>query len=303
MKFVPVQQSRAAVMHPGLAYLFFPLVALTLLLFAWPDPADAKRMGGGNSFGSKPAYNSGYTKPAPPAKDSPSVAQQSAASAPSRFGGLGGMVGGMLMGGLLGSMLFGGGGFAGPGMLDILLLAAGGYLLFRFVKSRRAATANAAPYSYAGNEEAQPAPSHGGWGQHRFEPQAPQAHVLPQGLDEQEFLAGAKALYTRMQASWDRRDMDDIRQFSSPEVAAEIARQANLDPVQGRTEILMIEARILEARTSGAETVISVLFDAMLREDGGSAPAEQVREVWHICRDENASRPQWVLEGIQQMTL
>ncbi|MBU4526771.1 MAG: hypothetical protein KUA37_19550 [Desulfomicrobium sp.] len=68
MKNVPAPLSCAAAAHPGLAYLFFPLIVLTLLLFAWPDLADAKRMGGGGSFGSKPSYNSGYNKQAPPAK-------------------------------------------------------------------------------------------------------------------------------------------------------------------------------------------------------------------------------------------
>lgn len=297
MKTFPVPRSYAAAAHQGLAYLFLPLIALTLLLFAWPDLADAKRMGGGGSFGSKPSYS----KPASPAKDSPAMARQAAPNTPSRFGGLGGMFGGLLMGGLLGSMLFGGGGFAGPGMLDILLLAVGGFLLFKFVKSRRAATANSGPYAYAGNEEVQNKTSFGGWGQQGFEPQATQGPVMPKGLDEQEFLSGAKALYTRMQASWDRRDLDDIRQFTSPEVHVEIARQAALDPASGRTEILMVEARVLEARTIGTETVISVLFDAMLREDDANAPAEQVREVWHIRRDESATSPQWTLEGIQQL--
>ena len=300
MKNVPVSRPCAAAVHRTSAYLFLPLIALTLLLFAWPDLADAKRMGGGGSFGSKPSYNSGYNKPAGPAKDSPTMAQQAAPNSPSRFGGLGGMFGGLLMGGLIGSMLFGGAGFAGPGMLDMLLLAMGGFLLFKFLKSRRAATANSAPYAYAGHEQTRSAASHGGWGA-RLEPHAPQSPVLPHGLDEQEFLAGAKALYTRLQASWDRRDVADIRQFTSPEVYEEIARQATLDPTPGRTEILMVEARVLEANASGTETVVSVLFDAMLREDDANAPAGQVREVWHIRRDESAPSPQWTLEGIQQL--
>ena len=70
---------------------------------------------------------------------------------------------------------------------------------------------------------------------------------------------------------------------------------------RGRTEVLMLEARVLEARNSGRETVISVLFDAMLRENGADAPAEQVREVWHIRRDEGDPAAQWTLEGIQQL--
>lgn len=302
MKTDSLSPSCAAVAHTRTAYLFFPLIALAFLLFTWPDLADAKRMGGGGSFGSKPSYSSGYNKQASPSKDSPTMAKQAAPNSPSRFGGLGGMFGGLLMGGLIGSMLFGGG-FAGPGMLDMLLLAMGGFLLFKFLKSRRAATANSAPYAYAGHEEARNPGSHGGWGQQRFEAQAPPRPVMPHGLDEQEFLAGAKALYTRLQASWDRRDIDDIHQFTSPEVYGEIARQAALDPAPRRTEILMVEARVLEARNAGTETVISVLFDAMLREDGEGSPAEQVREVWHIRRDESDQSPQWTLEGIQQLTV
>jgi len=47
--------------------------------------------------------------------------------------------------------------------------------------------------------------------------------------------------------------------------------------------------------------VISVLFDALLREDGPDAPSEQVREMWHIRRDESSEAAQWTLEGIQQL--
>lgn len=290
-----VSSSAAALPFP-LAYLFLPLIALTLC-FAWPDIADARRMGGGGSFGSKPSYSKSYTKPA---QTSPGMTKPAAPAAPSRFGGLGGMFGGLLMGGLIGSMLFGGG-FAGPGMLDLLLLAAGGFLLFKFIRSRRLATANSAPYAYQGSgTERTAAAAGGGWGQ-RLEPQAQHAPVLPKDIDEQEFLAGAKALYVRLQGSWDRRDIDDIRQFTSPEVHAEIARQATDDPSPSRTEILMVDARILEARTEGPETVISVLFDALLREDGPGAPSEQIREVWHIRRDESSAAAQWTLEGIQQL--
>ncbi len=74
MKNVPAPLSCAAAAHPELAYLFFPLIALTFLLFAWSDLADAKRIGEGGSFGSKPSYNSGYNKPTPSAKDSPAMA-------------------------------------------------------------------------------------------------------------------------------------------------------------------------------------------------------------------------------------
>ena len=93
MKNVPAPRSCAAAAHPASAHLFFPLIALALLLFAWPDPAAAKRVVEEGSFGSKISYNSDCNKPAP----APAMTQQTAPNAPSRFGGLGGMFGGRPM--------------------------------------------------------------------------------------------------------------------------------------------------------------------------------------------------------------
>ncbi len=308
-------------------WLCAPLVALALLLMSI-DLAEAKRIGGGSSFGSKDSYSKSYDKPTPPNKNMTTERQaapnQQAAPGGfmSKFGGIGGMLGGLLIGGMLGSLLFGGVG-GGFGILEILLLGVAGFMLFRFIRSRRAAQAGqagqatrmehtaplggdrlayAAPtgnYAPGGNDD--------GWASVRSTPGGAggladiAAPVLPDGVDESEFLAGAKALYARLQASWDRRDLDDIRGFTSPEVFAEISRQAKEDTSPGKTDILMVEARIVEAGTQGTQTVVSVLYDVLLREDQTDSRSMQVREVWHIRRDESVSNPQWILEGIQQL--
>jgi len=310
-------------------WLFLPLLALAVLLAA--APADAKRFGSGKSFGGKDSYSQSYSKPAPPAKDAGAARQQAGPNpqgAPaqggfmSKFGGIGGMLGGLLLGGMLGSLLFGGMG-GGVGILEIILLCLAGYMVFRVIRSRRAAnaaqsagvergaSAGADGFAYAGaGAHAGHAPSEpvgDGWGALRSAQSgmggeaAHAAPVLPAGMDEAEFLSGAKALYARMQASWDRRDLDDIRSFTSPEVHAEIVRQAREDSAPGRTDIIMVEARVLEASAEGSRTVISVLFDVLLRENPADDRSSQVREVWHFGRDEAAVRPEWVLEGIQQL--
>ncbi len=293
------------------------LLALALLL-AVADPAEAKRLGGGKSFGSKPSYSKTYDAPpqkSAPGKEQAQPAQQNSAArdqqgnpAPggpgSRFGGFGGMVGGLLMGGLLGSLLFGGAG-GGFGLLELLLVVLGGVMLLRFLRSRQTAQAQRPAYAPAGPAASSSGP--GGWDALRSAPSGqgsaaePASPVLPAGVDQAEFLAGAKALYSRLQASWDRRDLDDIRGFTSPEVFAEIARQAEEDPAPGSTEVLLVEARVLEADSHGSRTVITLLFDALLREDQAGALPAQVREVWRISRNESDPRPQWVLEGIQQL--
>jgi predicted lipid-binding transport protein (Tim44 family) len=271
------------------------ILSLGLILLTMPDLADAKRLGGGGSFGSKPSYSKNFQKPAAPAASS---AQQAAPGA-SPMGGrgmFGGMLGGMLMGGLLGSLFFGGA-FSGIGMMDILLIGGGLFLLMRFLRSRQPATQTA-----EGPARTQDM-NRGAWKNLRTAVQhtSSTAPNYPAGFDAQDFLQGAKAAYTRLQAAWDARDLDDLRQFTSQEVFAEIQSQAAANPSPGKTEILLLEASLLEVKALGNQTIATVLFDTMLREDSASAPAEQVREAWHFSRYETGGGSHWVVEGIQQL--
>jgi predicted lipid-binding transport protein (Tim44 family) len=124
---------------------------------------------------------------------------------------------------------------------------------------------------------------------------------IPPGFDQKEFMRGAKAIYTRLQTSWDKRDLDDIQQFTSPEVWDEIRRQAEEDPRPGKTEIVMVNAKLLEVKAQGSETVASVMYDVLMRETRDETMAKEVREVWHFRSDEKVPGSFWVLEGIQQI--
>jgi len=114
-------------------------------------------------------------------------------------------------------------------------------------------------------------------------------------------MKGAKAVYARLQDSWDRRDMEDIREFTSPEVWEEIKRQAEEAPHASRTEILLVDARLLEVSKTDGETVASVFFDVLMRETPEQAEPNQAREVWHFSLDEKTAGASWILEGIQQV--
>ena len=222
---------------------------------------------------------------------------------PSPMGRWGGMLGGMLMGGLIGSLLFGGGNaWGGPGLMDLVLIGGGLFLLFRFLRARRMATDSPAA---GGPMSFDRGPSQG-WGTSGYDPAAQattaaaEQPVLPPGFDEKEFLKGAKTIYTRLQASWDKRDLDDIRQFTSTEVFEEIRRQAQADPTPGKTELLLINPRILEVRETDGQTIASVLYDVMMRENREEM-TKQVRELWHFSRKANTPDAFWALEGIQQV--
>jgi predicted lipid-binding transport protein (Tim44 family) len=295
--------------HRTIKFILTVVIAAVGLLYVWHEAAEAARLGGGRSFGSRPSYQRSAPAPSPSptspqmSPSQPAQANPAAGAMPYSTGRWGGMLGGLLMGGLIGSLLFGGGyGYGGPGLLDLAILGGGLFLLFRFLRARRMAAEGpsaAGPMSFD-RGAAQ------GWRHSGYEPssEAISAGVeqpsVPAGFDQKEFMKGAKAMYSRLQASWDRRDLDDIRQFTSPEVFQEIRRQAQEDPNPGKTELLLVNPRLIEVRDVDGRTVASVLYDVMMRENRAEM-ARQVRELWHFSRDANNPGAFWVLEGIQQV--
>ena len=290
----------------SLAVVFVIFVLSFFYLFQ--VAAEAARLGGGGSFGSKPSYQRSAPAPSPSPtspQSKPGLSQQNPVGASSPMGGRwGGMLGGLVMGGLIGSMLFGGGhGFGGPGLMDIILLGGGLFLLMRYLRSRKTAAQSASPMGFTDpfHERA----TQQGWGAsddgEATVATSPATPPIPPGFDQVEFMKGAQTIYTRMQSSWDKRDLEDIRKFTSPEVYAEINRQAQEDPRPGRTEILLVNARLLEVRSVDNQEIASVLYDVMMREGDADKLAKQVREIWHFSRDEKAAGSFWRLEGIQQV--
>jgi len=215
---------------------------------------------------------------------------------------MGGMLGGLLAGTLIGSLLFGGG-FEGGGMMDILLIGLLLFLAFKlFSRFRRPAEASG-PSRYQSSQPEYAQRSGMDWGQLSGQPRgtnldAPASAAIPAGFDAEDFLRGAKMAYTRLQASWDKRDLDDIAQFTSPAVLQEVRAQAATDPDPSTTEVLLINAQLLSVTREGGTERATVHFDVMLREDPKVQATSQLREVWHFMRNEGAS---WKLDGIQQV--
>lgn len=309
-------------MRKRILLTLLPLLALAL---ACPDQdAAAARLGGGKSFGGKSSYGGSYDRPSPAApglaspglqteRDAFARAAPSAGGPMSRFGGMGGLLGGLLAGGLIGSLLFGGH-LAGPGLMDLLLIAGGAWLLFKLLRSRPAVRRQESPAGpTVSSHERSPSSqerAQAGWDALRSAPSraadrpAAPAGVgqdLPPGFDADEFLAGAKAAYARLQAAWDRRDLADIATFVTPAVLAEITAQAKADPAPGRTDLLLVNARLIEVRREDDQTAASVHFDVLMREDQAAREPSQVREVWHFRRSEAAPGDAWRLDGIQQL--
>ncbi|MCI0653444.1 MAG: Tim44-like domain-containing protein [Methylococcaceae bacterium] len=307
--------------------LFIVAVTVAITLAAIPD-ADAKRFGGGRSFGSKPSYSSPFSRSAMPrqslSRQQAAAQNESLRNSMSRRGGLMGMLGGLALGGLLGSLLFGGA-FENINFLDILVFGAMAFLLYRLFAARarpqNGYRASSSGYGDAGELDRSPDFHLNRAGNSRtfdtdllfrkdrttrtevdsnvkdadFESVA-----VPEGFDQAAFLNGAKNAYRQLQNAWDRGDLSDIRGLTTDSVFSEIKDQVNQRGSASQTDILKLDAELLDVREMDRQTEASVLFDSILREAVEERPV-QVREIWHFVRPLNSSRPTWFLDGIQQL--
>ncbi|GAV19361.1 Tim44-like domain protein [Mariprofundus micogutta] len=281
------------------------MIAMFGIMISGVDLAEAKRFGMGSSFGkqrmSQPKSNSLSQQKATPQK--PAAAGQRG----SARGGMMGMLGGLALGGLLGAMFFGGA-FEGINLFDIVLIGGALALLFMFLRRR----APAQQTSYAGG---QPSSSMQDYAQN-FDsteeevfdeaPREPVGTALRPEIDEKHFISAAKDIYVRMQKAWDSGDIEDIRQFCTPEIADRIARDMNPNS-ENRTEVATLNADIADSWIESDLEWVAVNYTAMLREhtlDHTGATVEdqtaEVNEVWIFQHAPKSEDPTWYLAGIQQ---
>lgn len=122
---------------------------------------------------------------------------------------------------------------------------------------------------------------------------------VPGDFDSESFLRHAKSSFIRMQAAWDRGDTDDLREFTSPEVFAELKMQIQeRGAVTDYTDVVNIDAQLLGIEKTATDYLASVQFNAMIRSAKDALP-EPFVEVWNMSKPLSGSGG-WVLAGIQQ---
>jgi predicted lipid-binding transport protein (Tim44 family) len=123
---------------------------------------------------------------------------------------------------------------------------------------------------------------------------------VPADFDTAGFLRHAKTNFIRMQAAWDKADVNDIREFTTPELYAELKMQlTERGASPNNTDVVAIDAQLLGIETVGNEYLASVRFTGTIRE-AINAPAEPFAEVWNLAKPVNGQSG-WLLAGIQQV--
>jgi len=302
------------------------LVALVVLASAMTvvvSDADARRLGGGGSFGRRAPT---YSRPAPiqaPSRlsDSNQASRQAAPQQPgvtprpaSRWRGiLGGALLGLGLGGLLAHFGMGG---AMAGLVSMLLVIGVVVLLFTLLmRLFRGKPGSAQRPAYAGGYEGGNeggnnrvrTPEIGSRIEPQLQPAAFQGEAadsgagLPSGFDAPAFLRTAKTYFIRLQAAWDRADINDIREFTTPEMFGELRLQLQeRGAAANHTDVVSLDAELLGVEAIGDEYVASIRFSGMIKE-AENAAAEPFTEIWNLTKP-LSGQGGWILAGIQQVS-
>jgi predicted lipid-binding transport protein (Tim44 family) len=127
----------------------------------------------------------------------------------------------------------------------------------------------------------------------------PRPGNVPADFDAEGFLRNAKVHFHRLQAAWDRRDLGDLSEFTTPEVFAELRTQLSEQAGATRNDVATLDADLLGIDEGPGDWLASVRFRGTIREDGGSA-AETFEEIWNLSKRKDG-RTGWLLAGIQQV--
>lgn len=284
--------------------LFAAFVAL-LSLGLTIGSAEAARLGGGKSTGMQRQATPAKPATPPQAAPAPTPAAAAPAAAPKRnwMGPLAGLAAGLGIAALMSH--FGLGEGMGNFLMIALLAMAAIFIVKMFLarKGQGAPAADPMQYAGAGGANMAPAPQ---VAEQSFGSSAPAAVAaetvrrIPDGFDVEGFLRVAKLNFIRLQASNDAKNLDDIREFVSPEMFAEIKMQINERGAAVQvTDVVTLNAELLEVVTEGPQHIASVRFHGMIREEAGAA-ATPFDEVWNLSKQLDGSKG-WTISGIQQL--
>ena len=306
--------------------LFAILMAFTLVLQA--PYADARKFGGGKSFGKTYQTAPAHKRTAAPTNNNTANKQQSSSISPSTKGMFGGLLGGLLAGGLFAS-LFSGGGFSGFQLMDFIILAGLAFILFKVFKAMNRSKAMAAnhrqanlsnPFQHdspANNspfsafQSQQDSDGHHGsfseqpyqnaqssYSQHNdFNPDNVPMN-LPSGFNLNAFLNGARDHYRQLQQAWNMNDLAGMQSYLAPELFQQLkAERATLHGDQ-HTEVMFVDAELARADYSSRVAELSIRFSGKYR-DTAEGIEEPITDIWHLQRDLTQPNAPWLIVGIE----
>jgi predicted lipid-binding transport protein (Tim44 family) len=251
------------------------------------NTAEAGRFGGGRSFGVHRSISS-FSRSPTQRTSRPSIQTNKWLGALTGFA-LGSLIASLFMGHGLGMLMW--------LMLGVALLVV--FNLFRKKISIASQAANYAAYSSSNFVPDFPSSSR------HNEYQKTNYSIYPMDFDTDAFIRDAKVCFLRLQTAYDRKNLNDLGDFTTPQVFAEIQIQLQeRGEAENQTEVVSLSAELLDvaneqqpAIRSSPLQITSVRFSGLIRENSDKL-STSFNEIWHFQKGVSDSR--WLVAGIQQ---
>lgn len=131
-----------------------------------------------------------------------------------------------------------------------------------------------------------------------------QSWGIPAGFDADGFLTAAKRNFVTLQDAWDRADIGTLRSMMTDGMVGEIRqqlaeRETHTGGQPNKTEVVMLDAKLLGIEELPDAYLASVEFSGMIREDVSAGPSP-FREVWNMTKDTQGGSG-WLVAGVQAL--
>ncbi|EHH2561522.1 Tim44 domain-containing protein [Vibrio parahaemolyticus] len=285
----------------------FSIVALLMFTVAVTPIAEAKKFGGGKSFG-----KSYKTAPAPKQQqqNTNTIGKEQTTKSSSKKGLMGGLLGGLLAGGLLAA--FFGGAFEGIQFMDILIIGLIAFIIFKLMRGMLGAKqgsmnqqrqqpafgGNASKFEQPNMQNFEQQPNTNAGGFTGFGAQTDVPHNYPPGFDQAAFINGSREHYRILQGAWNHNQLDTIEEYVSPSLFEDLkAERAKLEGEQ-HTDVMYVDAEIIRAEYDANKAQLSLQFSGRYR-DAAEGVEEDIEDIWHLERDLTVPNAPWLIVGIQ----
>ncbi|MGN5519892.1 TIM44-like domain-containing protein [Halopseudomonas sp. Lyrl_26] len=275
-----------------------PFFAVFLMVGLTVPDAEARRMGGGKSFGAAPMHKSQPAQRQQAPQQATPRNQQTNPAATSGASRWLGPLAGIAAGGLLAAMLFGDG-FQGLQLFDILIFGLLAFVLFKLFSRRSAPVMQRQPHPAGGPVPApqqQPVwPSQSASAQPAA---APVTMDAPAWFDADSFLKGAEEHFYTLQRHWRDNDVAGMAEYLDPALLQQMLAERSANPPSSNGFVEQLEARLEGIEQREGRTIATVGFTGVDREfptDEG----EHFDESWRLERADGDNQP-WIICGIRQ---
>ena len=131
-----------------------------------------------------------------------------------------------------------------------------------------------------------------------------QAWGIPSDFDTEGFVSAAKRNFVTLQDAWDRADISTLRSMMTDEMLGEIKsqlaeREQQTGSQPNKTEVVMLDAKLLGIEDTNGDYMASVEFSGMIREEPSAGPSS-FREVWNMTKAKNGGSG-WLVAGVQAL--